>query len=183
MSNDLTGNPWIVDTVGLIYDAPVSIRKIILFPNAAGDGALIYSYDPSSVLSEAWPVTATAASGVITSTGAFTTAKASAYGVFEVASGSLTAAGAKSDNIGKRRMIASRDNDNQITLTPTTDVTDEASGVYHIKTYTGTKRIVMESYGTEKVTETWEPPQWDGFHMTNLIVATLDTSAVLHIYI
>jgi len=183
MSNDLTGNPWIIDTVGLIADHPVSIRKIIFYPNAAGNGALIYSYNPSSVLSEEWPVTATAASGVITSTGAFTSAKATAYGVFEVAFGSLTAAGAASANIGVKRMIASVDNDNQITLSPTTGVTDEASGVYHIKTYTGTRRIVIESAGTEKLTEYYDPPQTDGFHMPNLIVATMDASCIMHIYI
>lgn len=182
MANDLTANPWIITTAGLIADHPVCIRKIILFPNSAGDGTTIYHYDPTSPLASMVNQTITAASGVLTSTGNFEATEATAYGVIAIGAMSKTAAGAASANVGLKRMIASRDSDNQITTTPT-DLTDEASAVYHWQTFTPIKDIVMESSGTEKCTETYDPPETGGHRMPNLIVGALDANAVLHIYI
>lgn len=182
MANVTSGNPIIVDSVGLIFDFPVCVRKIILFPNAAGDGTTIYHYDPSDPLATQDAKTTTVASGVFTSTGAFESTEVEAYGVIAIDSRSKTGAGAESANVGLKRMVASRDSDNQITTAPT-DLTDEASATYYWRTYSPVKDIVMESSGTEKCTETYDPPETGGHRMPNLIVGALDTSAVLHIYI
>lgn len=181
MANDLTGNPWVCDTVGLLWDSPICIKQMIFFPNAAGNGAVFYTYDPTSPLCETSGATTTVATGVITSTGAFTTAKVTAYGVIEIGPRSVKSTGAVSSNVGKKRLIASRDSDNQITTAPT-DLTDEASAVYYFKTYTPLKRIVIESAGTEKLTETVYFPG-EGLHLPNLVLATMDDSCAVHIFI
>lgn len=182
MANSTTGNPWILDTAGLIYDAPVCVRKIILFPSSAGDGCIIYDYDPSDPLATMGAKTTTVATGVIGSTGNFEATEAEAYGVIEILPGSKKSTGAASSNIGEKRMIVTRDSDNQVTTTPT-DLTDEASAVYSWKTYSPVRHIVMESAGTEKCTETYDPPETGGHRMRNFILGALDTSAILHVYI
>lgn len=181
MANDQTGNPWIIDTVGILWDKPIVVKQVVLRPNAAADYATFYRWNPTSALASMDAKTATAASGVIGSTGNFQTAEAAAYGVIEFGDWCVTAAGAASANCRVKRMIASRDNDNQITLTPTTGVTDEASATYYWKTYSPVTAFSVVSAGTEKCTETWAPPE--PVLLPNLVLGVLSASAVLEIYI
>jgi len=41
MANDTTGNPWKLDTAGVIQTAPLVIKKITWTPTADGDDILI----------------------------------------------------------------------------------------------------------------------------------------------
>jgi hypothetical protein len=184
MANVLTGNPLIVDTVGILWDKPICIKKIVMYPNAASDTAIFYYWQPgtSNALATISGATTTVASGVITSTGNFEATEAEAYGVITISHDSLTSARVASSNIGLSRMIASVDSDNQITTTPT-DLTDEASGIYSWQTFSpivGPKVVAM---GTEVATETLDFPD-GGLQLPNLILGSITAGgAVLHIYI
>lgn len=41
MSNSATGNPWTLDTVGVIQTSPLFIKKILWTPTTDGDDILI----------------------------------------------------------------------------------------------------------------------------------------------
>jgi hypothetical protein len=182
MANDQTGNPWIIDTVGILWDGPIVIKQIILRPDAAADYATFYYWNPTSALASMDAKTTTTSSGVVTSTGNFESTEAAAYGVMAFGDWCKTSTGTASANVRVKRMIASRDSDNQITLTPTAGVTDETSGVYYWKTYSPVATVKLVSSGTEKCTETWTAPG-DGLHLPNLILGVLSASAVLEIYV
>lgn len=187
MANNTNGNPWILDTVGLIADHPVSVRKIIMIPNAESDAATIYCYNNGSPLATMGAKTTTVSSGVLTSTGNFEATEVAAYGVIEILATSKTSAGAASENIRLKRMVASRDSDNQITTAPT-DLTDEASGVYSWKTYSPIEQIYMKASSgggtdTELASEVFEATETGGHRMPNFILGALTASAKLYVYI
>lgn len=57
MANDLSGNPWIVDTAGVIAVDPLRVTKMRWHPNAA-DNDLLVSHGDGAVV---WPIRAIAA--------------------------------------------------------------------------------------------------------------------------
>lgn len=41
MSNDTTGNPWVLDTAGVIQTRPITIKAMKYTPTTAGDDLLV----------------------------------------------------------------------------------------------------------------------------------------------
>jgi len=183
MANLLNQNPIIVDTVGLIWDKPVTIYRIDLFPNAAGDGAVFYHYTPSTPLASKSQVTTTVSgTNTVTSSGAFVSGTdVSQYGVIKFSPNCMTSAGVASANIGLSRMVLTVSSADAIIVTPST-LTNEAAGVYDWDSYAPIPTVKLKSNGSVVETDHWIAPA-GGLHLPNLILATLTANAVVHIYI
>lgn len=177
----LTTNPMVLTAPGIISTTPIVVKKIVLYPNSAGDACTFYYWNPGSVKGKVDAATTTVATGVITSTAAFTTTLCTALGVIHILGDSKIAAGTQSANAYLWRFIASRDSDNQITTAPTT-LSDEAAATYYWETFAPITGPRLLSPGTEKVVTELDVMH-DPIEFPNLLIATLSTSAVVHLYV
>ena len=178
----LTTNPMTVTAAGIIWDGPIVIKKIDLFPANAADVATFYYWkldSPEGVVDAA--TTTVSGSGTVTSTGNFTAALGTQYGAIIFGGGCKISAGTASANIYEKRLIATVSSDDAITVLPAT-LTDEADGVYSWKTYEPIAGPALVSSGTEKTTESWYAPG-DGLLLPNLILGVLTAGATVHIYV
>ena len=144
MSNSTSGLTWTVDTVGLLTDRPVKIRKIQFYPNTEADSATFKYYDFGSATEKATlsAATSSVATNAITSTGNFVTANVAAGDGLRIKSTST------GNNVGNYYVV-SRDTDNQITVTYAT-MTNETSKVYDMAIYTQKLAFVVKGAETEK---------------------------------
>jgi len=179
MANSTTGNVWVLDTVGIITESPVKIKKIVISPNAAGDSVTFLYWNPGTgnsglIRSTASAATTTVASASqIQSTGNFTTAKAVAGDVIKI-----TKSNTGSNLVS--RLIASVDSDNQVTVTPA-DITNEAGSVYSWTIYKSYTAAYVLTPGTEKVQT--EMDFGDGVWFPTLAMSAKSANAVIHVYI
>ena len=177
----LTTNPMTVTAAGIIWDGPIVVKKIVLYPNAAGDAATFYYWkldSPEGVVDAA--TTTVSGSNTVTSTGNFTAALGTQYGAITFGGDCKISAGTASANIHEKRMIATVSSDNAITVLPAT-LTDEVAGVYAWKTYEPIAGPKLKSAGTEVISE--ELDFGDGICFPNLILGVLTASATVHIYV
>jgi len=182
MANNFSANMplWILDTAGVFYSKPVIIRKILLYPNAAGDAATFYSFDPSATAKSTASEATTTVSGntTIASTGAFTATKVAVGDAIVI---KWTSTG---NNIGAF-MVKTRTDDNTIVVcsieSTTAPLTNESSKKYSWSIQPGYISVPVLSPGTEKC-ET-EIDFGDGLWVPNLGLISLSTSAKVYIYL
>ena len=69
MANSITGKIFVLDTVGIVSTKPVWVKKIVLYPNAAADAAVLNYWNPEALIAAGCSTTlGTAYTGTITST-------------------------------------------------------------------------------------------------------------------
>jgi hypothetical protein len=177
MANSTTGLVWTVDSVGLLTDQPVRVKKITFWPNTAADTATFKCYDfgTANYKTRLSGVTATVSTNAITSTGNFVTANVAAGDGLRV---KRTSSG---NNVGNYYVV-SRDSDDAATVSFAT-MTDEVSKVYDIDIYTARLVAVLKTAGTEKVPiEIDFGP--DGVTLPSLSCTTISSSSDLcYVYI
>ncbi len=139
MANDTTGRTWVCDTVGMLTDKPVKVRKIVFYPNAASDSATLKYWEilGGTGKSEVRNGTATVATNTLTSTGNFVTANVAAGDCLRINNSSTT------NNLGNYYVV-SRDSDNQVTLSFKT-MTDEVDAVYTWFVYKAVTAAVLKA--------------------------------------
>ena len=177
----LTTNPMILTAAGVISTTPIIIKKIVLYPGGAGKLATFYYWNagvPEGVVDAA--TTTVSGTNTVTSTGNFTAALGTQYGVIKFGGNCLTSAGVASANINATRLIATVSSDDAITVLPAT-LTNEVAGVYSWKTYEPIAGPKLVSPGTETATEEIDyGDHW--LALPNLILGIFDGSAV-HLYV
>ncbi|HUW46165.1 MAG TPA: hypothetical protein VMW50_10280 [Dehalococcoidia bacterium] len=168
---------WKIDTSGVISTTPVWIKKIILYPNAAGDSVLFKTWDENSSAKSTkyLQTTTTTANPYIQSTGNFTTTLVAAGDVIKVDYSSTT-------NNMYTYSVASRDSDNQITVDGYPAITAEASKTYSWRVWTPTEFAYLIADGTEKKAFELD---WTASpkNVPNMFVDTLTASAVVYVYL
>ncbi len=179
MANSTVGNPWVIDTAGVITTSPVKISKMVLIPNAAGDAAEFYYWYPDTTNSTYINDTVTAASTTVASasqiqsTGNFTATDVAAKDIIKI---TWTSTG----NNLVSRLVASRDTDNQITVAPA-DLSNESGKTYSWTVYNGYPAAYLLAPATEKMLD--EKDFGDGFWFPALALTSISASAKVHIYI
>lgn len=145
MANSVTGLVWTVDSVGLLTDSPVRVKKITFWPNTAADTATFKCVDFGTInyKTRLSGVTATVATNAVTSTGNFVTGNVAAGDGVRIR---RTSTG---NNVGNYYVV-SRDSDDAVTLSFST-MTNETSKVYDIDIYTPRLVAVLKTAGTEKL--------------------------------
>jgi hypothetical protein len=181
MANDFTANAglFILDTAYVLVDRPIKVKKVVLYPNAAGDSCVIQSYNPEATAKATMDykeVTVTGGNQIV-STGNFETA--------EVAAGDIIKIYASDTGNNKGRYVVSaRSDDNTITVGgsewDTTPLSNEDSKYYSWKTITPYTSVPLLGPTTDtcEVQLDWG----EGFWVPNLILKTLSTSAKVYIY-
>jgi len=183
MANKFDANMglWILDTADVIWPKPLWIKKIFLYPNAAGDYAVIRSYDltatPKATMASK-TVTVTLET-TITSTGNFETAEVAADDIIYIY-------GSSTGNNKGVFPVATRSSDDAIIVGSTWDdtgpLTNEASKVYSWKIITPYVSIPILSPAVDK--QQVEIDFGDkGICLPNFILTALSTSTKLYIYV
>jgi hypothetical protein len=179
MSNYTTGRIWVLDTLGIITKKPISVRKIVLYPNAAADAALLNWYDTNNPVAAGTLYTKT---GTITST---TTLTSSGNLPSTIAVGyvfNITKTSGAAGNMG-HRLVTTAGDTNAVVMAASGDaLTNEASQVYDWTTYPTHPAAGLLSQATSAV-----PYQMDfadvGFYIPNLILASISSNAKVYLYL
>ena len=179
MSNDLTsGRVWVVDTVGIVTERAIYLRRIVMIPNAANDAAnFVYWKGTDDTVSAGTLFNKTGtitSNSTLTSTGNLPSDVAAGY-IFEITKSSGAAA-----NVDKH-LIATAGDTNAVIVT-LADWTNEASKVYDwrtIKTYQA-PYIKAGASDASPVTLDFGP---ECMRFPNLVLQSLSTSAKLYLYL
>ena len=180
MANNFPTNMglFILDTAYALIDRPIRVRKVILYPNSAGDSAVLSSYNPEATAKATMDYKAvTVTSGnQIASTGNFETA--------EVAAGDIIKIYASDTGNNKGQYVVSaRSDDNTIVVGgsewDTTPLENEATKYYSWKIITPYTSIPMLSAATEKQAFEYD---FCGQTFPNLILTSLSASAKVYVY-
>jgi hypothetical protein len=182
MSNDFSPNMglFILDTAYALIDRPIHVSKVILYPNAAGDAAVIQSYNPEAAVRATMDyksVTVTLGT-TITSTGNFETAEVAAGDIIHIY-------GSDSGNNKGNFIVSARSSDDAIVVGgsewDTTPLTNEASKYYSWTTITPYTSLPLLCPATEKAVQIVDFGD-GGFIFPNLILKSLSSSAKVYIY-
>jgi hypothetical protein len=181
MANDFTPQGlFILDTAYALIDRPIHVKKVILYPNAAGDSCVIQSYNPEATPKATMDYKSVTVTGgnQIVSTGNFETA--------EVAAGDIIHIYASDTGNNKGNFVVSaRSDDNTITVGgsewDTTPLSNEASKYYSWTTITPYTSIPLLTPTTD-ICEVQLDFGDSGFIFPNLILKSISTSAKVYIY-
>ena len=179
MANVLSGLVWKVDTVGIVSETPITIRKAVLLPNAASDAALFHYWNPAppgtgDINSTAGAQTATVTStATIASTGNFEATEVAVGDIINITNSST------GNNTGPV-VVITRTDDN--TIVTSGGLTNEDNKIYSWDIYNGHLALHLPagSSDTSPTTLDFGP---GGLSLPNLALYTRSTSAVVHLYI
>ena len=177
MANVKDGIVWTVDTVGLIKDGPIRIRKIVFKPNAAGDAVTFKWYDPSGAVAVGGK---TGKVGTITGTNTLTSTGNLPAGIAQYYIFHLKASNGVAANLGKH-MVSTAGDANAVVVTPS-DWTNEASVTYDWATYPTYLAAEITTQATTKkegVLDFTASP----LCLPNLVMDTISASGVAYIYV
>ena len=190
MSNVISGNPFYIDTEGIISTVPLRIKSIVMKPNATGDAATFtYWVESDSAITNgtktAATTTVTAATGTFASTGNFPTANVNPNQILKVTHTS------SANNIGYWQIATNADN-NTITVDipaavyglqiPT--LTNDTSKAYHWVIRDPREFAIIRGSGLAGDTSILQMDFGNtGVWVPNLAMHTLSTSAVLYVYL
>jgi hypothetical protein len=183
MANSTTGKILVLDTVGIVSKTPVWIKKIVLYPNAAADLAVLNYWNPEALVASGSNTTfGTAYTGTITSTttltisgGTLATSAIADGTVFELTEGTGTA-----DNL-KRPVLVTTAGNNTVVVSTDAVWTNESTKQYTWKTYQNYLFAKLLTPATEK-----QMIQMDfahPFRLPNLILETVSSSATIQVFI
>jgi len=176
MANDLTINPVIVNTCGVLWTTPVRIQKATLVLSAEADTAVFVSWDASKTkhATQTNKTTTVTSSKTATSTGNFEAAEVTAGDIIKITNSST------GNNLGTF-IVDSRDSDDAITIETGNTLTDEANKVYSWWTLTPSVCFTLKAPETEKMIVSLDWPE--GTWFPNLALQSLSTSAVVYLYV
>jgi hypothetical protein len=171
------GKTIAMDAIGIVKPDRLKISTIELVPNAAGDTATFKCWYDSGLHSTACKEAVVVSSGVVTvhPNDMFTAGKVTASDVIYFTEADLAA------NQGVIALVSARGGDDNITVGPTTSLTDDAAGIYSWKIYTPVQELIITADGTtgaKSPTSTWLNGRW----FNNLVLTQLSTSAKVYIY-
>ena len=175
MANTFNGNLWILDTVDVISTSPVTIKKMVLVPNAGGDAVTFSCWSEQST-PELAVYTAT-----VTASGANTLASTGNFASASVDPGDIVTI-TKSDtgnNLGSFIVLTNADN-NTVTVTAG-DLTNEVGAVYDYTVHTPYTQAYIKSPGTEVMMT--EIDFGSGREFKNLVLSAIGTSAKVYVYL
>jgi len=188
MANIVDGNPFYIDTEGIISIVPLVIKGILLKPNATGDAATFtYWRKEDSTITNGdktnATTTVTASTGTLASTGNFPTANVDPNQIIQI---HATSSG---KNIGYWQ-IASNADDHTITVDlpakvypATVTMADDTNGNYNWKIWDARPFAIIRGSGITGDTSLNYLDFENGIWVPNLAMHTLSTSAVLYIYL
>jgi hypothetical protein len=177
MANVKNGIVWTLDTVGLIKDGPIRIRKIVFKPNAAGDAVSFKWYDPSGVIAAG---TKTGKVGTITGTNTLTSTGNLPSDIAQYYIFNITASNGAAANIGKH-LVATAGSANAVVVTPS-DWTNEATITYDWTTYPTYLAAEITTQATNKLEGVLDFTA-SPLCLPNLIMDVIATSGVAYIYV
>lgn len=133
MANSTAGRVWICDTVGMLTDRPVKVRKFVMYPNTASDTVTFKYYEFGSATAKD---TASGLAITSVSTNVMTPTVAGRFAAAYCAAGDAmsivrTSSG---NNIGNYYIVSKTDD--AATLSYAT-MTDETTKIYDWKIYAG----------------------------------------------
>ena len=183
MANSVEGNVWVLDTVGIITEKAIDIRKIVLYPNAAGDAALLNYFNPGKLVTlGCGTIIGTAVTGTITGTNTLTMS-AGTYLPAAIADGyvfELTGGGGLAANQNVKTLVATAGN-NTVVVAQGAPWTNEAAQTYSWNTYYTYPLFPLLSPATERQIFQMDFPI--PFHAQNLILETISANAKVYVYL
>ena len=185
MANSTYGKVWTVDTIGIITREPITIRSIVMIPNAAGDTATLYYWDESDTIS-AGVNSAPEIDGDITGNDTLTLDSGTKLpstitdgSIFEI-----TTSTGSTDNIGKPMVIQTAGSNPAVVIhkIPATDQwTNETNKRYGWKTYQN--RIAFSLLSSAQKDQPGIDFGPGGQKFPNLTLETLTSEGSTKIYI
>ena len=174
MANDLTENPLILDSDGIISTKPISIKWARLLPAAVSDAATLKSWDESDVRSSVELATCTVTgANTITSTGNFTASDVVVGDAIEITNTST------GNNVGTY-LVKTRSNDNAIIIDDG-GLTNEATKLYNFSIYKGIIKFPFLVSEDSLVPDDFFPNEM--VNLSNLSLDGLSSGAVLYVYV
>jgi hypothetical protein len=170
---------WTLDSIGILSEKTVYVKKLVLIPNAANDEIIFRTWDENAADKVAAGTkkfkTGTITSGTtLTSTGNLTSAVADGM-IFHILSSTGAAA-----NVG-REVVTTAGNNNAV-VCASAGWTNEATKVYSWTTYTTSVCMKLKAGATDA-----SPTQLDftdnPLKFTNLALDSITSSAVAQLYI
>jgi hypothetical protein len=178
MANAQTLNPWRIDTCGVLSAGHVVVKKATIIPNAAGDAAVLVTWDTSATKKATQTnktVTVTSSKTITSTASDFEAAEVTAGDIIKITNSS------SGNNLGTF-IVDARGGDDNITIETGNTLTDEATKVYSWTTQTPQTAIHLLSPGTEKIA--WELDFGPaGLHLPNLALQSISSSAVVYLYV
>ena len=182
MSNDITSNPWLwtLDSIGILSEKTVYVKKLVLIPNAADDEIIFKTWNENAAdkvaLGTDSLVTGTITSNTTLTTGGTYLPSAIEDGfIFHILSSSGNAL-----NIG--REVVTTAGSNTAVVCASAAWTNEATKVYSWTTYSTNICMKLKAGASDA-----SPTQLDftdnPLKMRNLSLDSISSSAVAQIYI
>ena len=178
MANIIKKGPtWVVDTVGMVYPAPVRVKFIQFYPNTAGDSFELDYWDETAlVATSAIGVTATTSTATFTATTAdFSATNFPQYDVLKIKSSTGDQA-----NLGYYWIATTGGTGNTVITVAPNFTTNEATKVYGLSAYTNRIAFAGISQATTKLDDYYFFGD-KGLYLPNLVLKSISSSAVLYI--
>jgi len=174
MANDLTENPWVLDSDGILSTGPVCVKWARLLPAAVGAVATLKRWNEIDTRSTASGATCTVTgANTIASTGNFTAAKVVVGDAIEITSSST------GNNLGIY-LVKTRSDDNTI-VTDDGGLTNDTGATYNFKIYTGITVFPFLVSEDSIVPDDFMPTE--PMRLGNLSLDGLTSGAILYIYV
>jgi hypothetical protein len=172
MSNTINGRVLNLDTIGVIKSTAFTLKKAVLFPNAAADAATFYSWNELVAAKSTKTAGATTVTGTntITCVGAFTTAKVAVGDIIKITASST------GNNIGAA-LVLTRSTDDAIVITGAA-LTNDTAATYNFSIWTPTLEFTLKANKTTATQETLISDFAGGRKFWNLVLASISASAV-----
>jgi hypothetical protein len=181
MSNALRGNVYILDTAATVVTTkPIWIKKILFYPNADGDVALLKWWDPETKYAEG---SGTYHSGDILGTITSTTTLTMASGTLlpnTVLDGDVFRIVNSETGLNNSTNVVTSAGNNTVVVCANAGWTNEASKWYHFESHATYVAVPLISQDVNIV-----QVDFDGLgqRFPNLTLETLSSSAKVYIYI
>ncbi|MCK9597896.1 MAG: hypothetical protein M0R06_02575 [Sphaerochaeta sp.] len=182
MSQTFYGNIYICDTAGtVVTDKPILVKKVVLYPNADGDTALLKFWDPQTKYDEeSGTYSSSTIKGTITSGTTLTMASGTLLpntvldgDVFKITNSETGV------NEAHGAEVVTTAGNNTVVVCANAAWTNEASKWYHFISYPTRTAFALISQDVNLA----ELDFGDGFWLPNLTLETLSSSAKVYIYV
>jgi hypothetical protein len=156
-------------TTGVVKKGRIKVQSIEFVNTTANHTATFSTYSSGDKHKQVCGAVITSVStGVVTATGSFTTANITTGDVVEI-----DYASDKNANVS---FLATRDNDNQVTASPVSDLTDETTSVWDFTTYTPSQEFIITADASTGINPTVFYA--DGRWFNNLVLSQLSAGTV-----
>jgi hypothetical protein len=178
MANVTKKPVWKVDTVGMVYDKPLRIKFIQLYPNTAGDAfELDYWDETAAVATSKIAVTATTSTGTFTQSGGsdLSSTNFPQYDVMKIAASTGDQA-----NLGYYWIATTGGTGNTVITVAPNFTTNEATKNYSLTAYGVGVAFAGICQATTKVDDYYFFGD-RGLYLPNLVLKSISSNAVLYV--